>query len=137
MDAFIGKYSPYIYAILRIVTGLMFAMYGSQKLFGIQGNKPPISLASLMGFGGLIEFAGGLMIALGLLASYAAFITSGEMAVAYFMLHASPGFLPLVNHGELAVLYCFLFFYIAAQGSGIWSVDVLLDRTKVRSAIHT
>ncbi|MDZ8189045.1 MAG: DoxX family protein [Nostoc sp. ChiSLP02] len=136
MDTFIGKYSPYIYAILRIVTGLMFAMHGSQKLLGIPGNKPPISLASLMGFGGLIELVGGLTIALGLLASYAAFIASGEMAVAYFMLHASQGFLPIVNHGELAVLYCFLFLYIAARGSGVWSIDALTSTMKVRSGAH-
>ncbi|OUL32853.1 DoxX family protein [Nostoc sp. T09] len=136
MDAFLGKYSSYIYAILRIVAGLMFAMHGSQKMFGIPGNKPPLPLASLIGFGGLIELVGGLMIALGLLASYAAFIASGEMAVAYFMLHAGQGFLPILNHGELAVLYCFLFLYIAARGSGVWSIDVLTSRAGARSAVQ-
>ena len=137
MDKFLGRYSPYIYAMLRIVAGLMFAMHGSQKLFGIPGNKPPLPLASLLGVGGAIELITGLMIALGLLAGYAAFIASGEMAVAYFMTHASQGFLPIVNHGELAVLYCFLFLYIAARGSGVWSLDALLERTRARSAVRT
>ncbi|HEY9729791.1 MAG TPA: DoxX family protein [Chroococcales cyanobacterium] len=80
MDKFLGRYSPYIYAILRIVAGLMFAMHGSQKLFGIPGNKPPLPVTSLLGVGGAIELITGLMIALGLLAGYAAFIASGEMA---------------------------------------------------------
>lgn len=137
MDKFLERYSPYIYAILRIVTGLMFAMHGSQKLFGIPGNQPPVPLASLMGVAGAIELVTGLMIALGLLAGYAAFIASGEMAVAYFMTHASQGFLPIVNHGELAVLYCFLFLYIAARGSGVWSLNALLERTRARPAVRT
>jgi putative oxidoreductase len=134
VDRFLGNYSPYLYAILRILSGLMFAMHGSQKLFGIPGDKPPVPVASFMGIGGVIELIAGLMIALGLLASYAAFIASGEMAVAYFMLHFPRGFLPIVNQGDLAVLYCFLFLYIAAKGSGIWSIDALLRREKVRPA---
>lgn len=133
MERFLGRYSPYIYAILRIVAGLTFAFHGSQKLFGIPGNQPPVPLASLMGVGGLLELGCGLLIALGLLAGYAAFIASGEMAVAYFMVHFPKGLLPIVNQGDLAVLYCFLFLYIAAQGSGIWSIDNLIDRTKARS----
>ena len=90
-----------------------------------------------MGVGGAIKLISRLMIALGLLASYAAFIGSGEMAVAYFMMHAWQGFVSIVNHGELAVLYCFLFLYIAARGAGVWSLDALRDRTRVRSAVHT
>ena len=130
----LGNYSPYIYAILRIITGLSFALHGSQKLLGFPGDKPPISVASFMGFGGLLELVCGLLIAFGLFASYAAFIASGEMAVAYFMLHASKGFLPIVNQGELAVLYCFIFLYIAAHGSGIWSADASIRRTRARSS---
>ncbi len=126
MDRFLGQYSPYIYAILRIMAGLTFAFHGIQKLFGFPGNKPPMPLASLMGVGGLIELVCGLLIALGLFASYAAFIASGEMAIAYFMLHAPKGFLPIVNQGDLAVLYCFVFLYIAAYGSGVWSIDRLI-----------
>lgn len=137
MDRFLGKYSPYIYAILRIITGLTFAMHGSQKSFGIPGNAPPVPLGSLMGFGGVLELVGGLMIAVGLLASYAAFITSGEMAVAYFMMHVPHGFLPIVNQGDLAVLYCFVFLHIAAQGAGVWSIDALIERTREKPAVLT
>lgn len=128
MNTILGNYSPYIYAVLRIITGLTFALHGSQKLFGIPGNKPPVPFTSLMGFGGLIELVCGLLIAFGLLASYAAFIASGEMAVAYFMLHFPKGFLPILNQGDLAVLYCFLFLYISAQGAGVWSLDNLLGK---------
>jgi putative oxidoreductase len=123
------QYSPYIYAILRVIVGLSFALHGTQKVFGIPGNKAPIPIASLLGVGGAIEAICGVLIALGLWASYAAFLASGEMAVAYFMLHASKGLLPIVNGGEVAVLYCFLFLYIAAHGSGIWSLDALVSKT--------
>ncbi|KJH71061.1 DoxX family protein [Aliterella atlantica] len=134
MNQFLEKYSPYIYAILRIISGLMFAMHGSQKVFGIPGGKSPVPLASLLGVGGILELVCGLLIALGFLASYAAFVASGEMAVAYFMMHASHGFLPIVNQGELAVLYCFLFLYIAARGAGVWSITSIFGRSRAMSA---
>lgn len=133
MSQFLSKYSAPIYAILRIVAGLTFTLHGTQKLFGFPGNKPPVPLISLMGVGGLLELVCGLLIALGLWASYAAFIASGEMAVAYFMVHAPKGFLPTVNQGDLSVLYCFVFLYIAAQGSGIWSIDALMQRNRAAS----
>ena len=130
MERFLGKYSPYLYALLRIISGLMFAMHGSQKLFGIPGNKPPIDVP-LLKVAGVIELVAGLLIALGLLAGYAAFIASGEMAVAFFKQHfQTPSMLPILNGGELAVLYCFLFLYIASQGSGCCSLDRLLHRPK-------
>jgi putative oxidoreductase len=102
-------------------------MHGMQKLFGMFGGQrmPPTSLP---GFGGLIELVAGPLIAVGLLTGWAAFIASGEMAVAYFMVHVPQGFWPIVNKGELAVVYCFLFLYIASRGSGIWSVDRSLRR---------
>ena len=123
MERYLGKFAPYLFALLRIVSGLMFAMHGTQKLFGFPGEKDPVQLLSLMGLAGLIEFGGGLLIAVGFFAGYAAFIASGQMAVAYFMAHASKGWSPVVNGGETAVLYCFLFLYIAARGAGIWSID--------------
>ena len=123
MEGFLGMYSPHFYAILRIVAGLLFAMHGSQKLLGWPGNGQTVELASLMGAAGIIELVGGLMIAFGLFTSIAAFIASGEMAVAFFMMHFPEHWNPLVNKGELAVLYCFLFLYMAARGSGIWSID--------------
>ena len=127
MERFLGKYAPYLYAVLRIVAGLMFAMHGTQKLFSWPVPGPP-QLNSMLLAAGIIEFACGLLIAIGFLTSYAALIASGQMAVAFFYQHFPRGVLPIVNQGELAVLYCFLFLYMAAQGSGPWSVDALLRR---------
>lgn len=123
MERFLGKYSDYCYALLRIVAGLLFAMHGSQKLFGWPGNKPTMPINTLFGVAGVIELVCGLMIALGLLAGFAAFIACGHMAVAYFMQHAPKATFPILNEGELAVLYCFVFLYIASRGSGRLSVD--------------
>lgn len=136
MERFLGKYSPYLYAILRIVAGVMFAMHGSQKLFGVPGGGDTVEIASLMGVAGIIEFVGGIMIAIGLFTSIAAFIASGQMAVAFFMAHAPQGLNPLLNEGELAVLYCFLFLYMAARGSGVWSVDSLLPGRRGAETTH-
>ena len=127
MERILGKLAPYLYAILRIVAGLLFACRGAQKLFGVLGGvgeQPGVAVTwwSLMGLAGFIELVGGLLIALGVLASYAAFIASGEMAFAYFMSHAPRGFWPIENGGELAVLFCFMFLYMAARGAGRWSL---------------
>lgn len=130
MDRILGKLNPYFYAILRIVAGIMFAMHGSQKLLGWPGDNPPVELASLMGFAGVVELVGGIFIAIGFFAGWAAFIASGEMAFAYFIAHAPHAPLPILNKGELAVLYCFLFLYIAFKGSGIWSVDAAIKPLK-------
>ncbi|WP_162054247.1 DoxX family protein [Pontibacter pamirensis] len=130
MDRFIGNYSPHLFAVLRIVAGLMFAMHGSQKLFGWPGDGNTVELVSMMGLAGIIEFFGGLMIAFGLFASWAAFIASGQMAAAFFMAHAPQGWNPVMNEGEKAVLYCFLFLYIAAHGAGIWSIDGARNKGK-------
>lgn len=124
MTRWIGKYSPYCYALLRIVAGLLFALHGTQKLFSWPIPGPP-GLTPLLKAAAIIELVGGLMIALGFLASYAAFICSGEMAFAYFMIHAPNGMWPGGNGGEPAVLYCFIFLYIASHGSGVWSIDAL------------
>jgi putative oxidoreductase len=128
MERFLGPYSPQLYAILRIVSGLMFAMHGTQKLFGWPGDGTPVELASMMGVAGVIELVAGLMIAFGLLTGWAAFIASGQMAVAFFYAHVPEGWNPLLNNGEKAVLYCFLFLYMAARGSGIWSLDAAMGR---------
>ena len=113
-----------VYALLRIVGGFLFLCHGAQKIFGVLGGSQA-QLISLMGLAGIIELVGGLLIMLGLFASYAAFVCSGQMAVAYLMAHARQGFWPIENKGELAALYAFLFLYIAAKGSGIWSIDAL------------
>ncbi len=120
----LARFSDQIYAVLRIVAGLLFMQHGTQKLFGALGGTPAWG-NSLPVAAGLIEFGGGLLIALGLFAGAAAFLASGEMAVAYFKVHASQGFWPVLNRGELPVLYCFAFLYVAARGSGIWSLDAL------------
>ena len=130
MTRWLGKYSPYFYALLRIVAGLMFALHGTQKLFGWPIPGPP-GLTPLLKAAAIIELVGGLLIALGFFASIAAFIASGEMAFAYFMQHAPHGPWPLFtggNGGEPAVLYCFIFLYIASVGSGVWSIDALRGR---------
>lgn len=123
MEKHLGKFTSEIFAILRIVAGFMFAMHGTQKLFGWPGGRDTVELFSLMGLAGVIEFVGGIMIMIGFFASIAAFISSGEMAVAFFMAHAPEHWSPVVNGGEPSVLYCFLFLYIAARGAGIWSID--------------
>ncbi len=127
MEGFLGRYSTYIYAILRIVSGFLFMWHGAQKLLDYPPSGGPPSgdgLSPLMAVAGTIELVGGVMIMIGLFTGFAAFLASGLMAVAYFMAHFSmQAFLPVVNKGELAVVYCFLFLYIASRGSGVWSVD--------------
>ncbi|RDV14512.1 DoxX family protein [Pontibacter diazotrophicus] len=135
MERFLGNYSPHLFAVLRIVAGLMFAMHGTQKLFGWPGDGNTVDLVSMMGLAGIIEFVGGLMIAFGIFASWAAFIASGQMAVAFFMAHAPQGWNPLENEGEKAVLYCFLFLYIAAHGAGIWSFDAARKKGSRHEAV--
>lgn len=125
MERLLGRYSPYLYALLRIVAGFLFFQHGLPKLFGGFGRDAPAELMSQMGLAGIIEVVGGTLIAIGLFTSPVAFIASGEMAVAYFLAHAPRGLWPIMNGGELAVLYCFLFLYFAAVGSGRWSVDAL------------
>jgi putative oxidoreductase len=137
MPAVIGRFSPQAFALLRVISGAMFLIHGTQKLLGWPpmaggggGQLPPLLIVAA-----IIELVGGFMIAIGLLTGFAAFVTSGEMAVAYFLGHASRGGpIPLVNKGELAVLYCFVFLYIAAHGAGIWSIDNVLRRRSTVTA---
>jgi putative oxidoreductase len=114
--------APYTYAAVRIVAGLLFACHGAQKLFGVLGGHR-MPLFSQLGAAGVVEFCGGLLIAIGFLTSFVAFIAAGEMAVAYFQVHAPRATFPIQNGGELAVLYCFLFLYIATRGSGTLGLD--------------
>ncbi len=125
MEKGLAPFAPYAYAIMRIIVGLSFACHGAQKVFGWFGGVggQPVPLASLFGVAGMIELVLGFFIAIGFLTGYAAFIASGEMAVAYFMAHYPKSFWPIENGGEPAVLFCFIFLYMATQGSGIWSID--------------
>lgn len=127
MERFLGRFAPQLYAILRFMAGVMFAMHGTQKIFGWPGTKAPAT-ATLSIVGGWIEIVTGALIAIGFLAGWAAFLASGTMAVAYFLRHADGGFYPIVNRGELAVVYCFLFLFMAAYGAGVWSVDAALRK---------
>jgi len=123
MEKLLGPFRPHIYALLRIAAGLLFFLHGLPKLFGGFGRPAPVELMSQMGLAGIIEVIGGAMIALGLFTSPIAFLASGQMAVAYFQAHAPRGLWPIMNGGELAALFCFVFLYLAAAGSGKWSID--------------
>jgi putative oxidoreductase len=122
MERVLGRFSPYFFAVLRIVAGAMFLMHGTQKLLGWPGGKT-VPVASLFGVAGIIEMVCGTLLIIGLFGSFAAFIACGEMVAAYFIAHAGRAIFPIQNQGELAVLYCVVYLYIASRGSGIWSVD--------------
>jgi putative oxidoreductase len=124
------SWAPRILSILRIMTGLLFMQHGMQKLFGLIGGQP-VPWMSLPGIAGILEFFGGLLIVIGLFTRVVAFILSGQMAVAYFLVHAGQGFWPVNNRGELAALYCFVFLYLAFAGPGPWSLDALRRRPAV------
>lgn len=120
------KHTETTYALLRIVSGLLFSFHGMQKIFGILTDQAP-PVGSQLWIGGVIELLCGLLIAVGFQTRLAAFLASGTMAVAYFQFHwkfqMDSNFFPGVNHGELAVVYCFLFLYIACRGAGKWGAD--------------
>jgi putative oxidoreductase len=116
MERMLGRLAPYFYGVLRIVAGVLYACHGLQKLFGLFGGQQ-VPLMTQLGLAGAIETVCGLLIAMGLMTSLAAFIASGEMAAAYFIAHAPRSAVPIVNQGELAALYCFLFLYFASRGT--------------------
>lgn len=118
----LARFANVTYALFRIVTGFLFAFHGAQKLFGAFGGQA-VPIASMPGLAGIIELVGGVLVMVGLFTGVAAFIASGEMAAAYFMAHAPRGLWPIQNGGELAVLYCFAFLYIASRGAGRFGVD--------------
>jgi putative oxidoreductase len=138
MAEVIGRFASQAFALLRIVSGLMFMIHGTQKIVGWPPGKMPHPLPMMLVVGGWIELVGGFLILIGLFTGIAAFLCSGEMAVAYWMGHVARNhgeLNPLVNQGELAALYCFVFLYIAAHGAGIWSIDnVLRRRTPVTAS---
>jgi putative oxidoreductase len=124
-QSFYAVWTPRILGILRIVTGFLFLEHGTAKLFGVPhiAMFDGLQLQSLMGLAGVLELAGGLLLIIGLFTRPTAFILSGFMAVAYFMAHAPKDFLPILNQGELAVMYCFVFIYFALAGAGAFSID--------------
>jgi putative oxidoreductase len=136
-DSLPAKWTPYLLSVLRIVAAFLLMQHGLQKVFGVLVPTPApgapsshgtFTLLSLSGVAGILEFVGGLLLIVGLFTRPVAFILSGLLAVAYFMRHASGGFWPILNRGELAALYSFVFLYLAAAGGGAWSLDRLLRR---------
>jgi putative oxidoreductase len=127
-----GSWSARLRSILRIVAAFLFIAHGTQKLFAWPVSEPQsvVPLVSLQGLAGVLEVFGGLLLLLGLFTRPVAFVLAGEMAVAYFKAHAPRDFWPILNNGELAVLYCFLFLYFAAAGGGPWSLDALRWRSR-------
>jgi putative oxidoreductase len=125
MDSFCQAWSPRLLSVLRIVTALLLLQHGTAKYLGF----PPVAdfanlqFLSLLGASGVLELVGGVLMLIGLFTRPVAFILSGFMAVAYFLAHASQGFYPMLNQGELAVLYCFVFLYLSVAGGGAWSAD--------------
>ena len=128
----LSPFADRAYALLRIVAGLLLSFHGMQKIFGLFGQAMKFGDSPQVWIGGIIELVGGLAIAAGLFTRCAAFVASGTMAVAYFQFHwkfqGGQMFFPGINKGELAVLYCWLFFYIACKGAGPWSIDAKRER---------
>jgi putative oxidoreductase len=120
----------YMLSILRIVAGLLFVEHGTSKLLYFPPDPAAMhpAISTLPGFGGVLELIGGALLLVGLFTRVVAFILSGEMAVAYFVAHFPHSFYPIVNKGEIAVLYCFVFLYLAVAGGGAWSLDALINR---------
>lgn len=121
----LSRWQPQLLAVLRIVTALLFLQHALIKLFGFPpGGQPGLQpIGSLLGIAGIIELVVGILVLIGLFTRLAAFVAAGEMAVAYFMIHATKGFYPAVNMGEAAVLFCFVFLYLAAAGPGACNID--------------
>jgi putative oxidoreductase len=119
----LSRWQPQVLAILRIVVGLLFLEHGLSKFFGFPVPFPVHPLPPMLIAAGIIEVGAGVLVTIGLFTRIAAFIASGEMAVAYFMMHFPKGFWPIANMGEGAILFCFVFLYLAAAGGGAWSMD--------------
>lgn len=123
MAAFMKPYAPQTYALLRIVSGLLFLWHGTHKLFSFPIPAPEGIPAFVTYIASPIELVGGALVMIGLMTRWAAFLCSGLMAAAYWMAHGTKALFPIANGGELPILYCFVFLFIAAHGSGIWSVE--------------
>ena len=123
MERLLSRLQPHLLALLRIITGFLFMQHGGQKIFGYPApQRSEFDLFSMMGAAGTLELFGGFLIVIGLCTRPTAFVLSGLMAFAYFIVHAPKDFWPILNGGELSVLFCFAFLYLAAAGGGAWSI---------------
>lgn len=129
---FLAAWEPKLRSILRIIAGFTFSLHGYQKFFGwltgLDGHGNKAELVSMMGFAGVLETFGGALIILGLFTRPTAFVLSGQMAVAFFMVHLPISFFPILNMGEITVLYCFIFLWLSAAGPGPWSIDAMRSK---------
>jgi len=126
-----NEWAPRVLSIVRIMVGLLFMEHGTGKLLGFPASPAAApGLFGLLWFAGVIEMVGGALVAVGLFTRIAAFVMSGEMAIGYFMAHAPRNFFPMLNQGDAAVLYCFIFLYFAVAGGGCWSLDRLMSRDR-------
>ncbi|MBB5745385.1 DoxX family protein [Brevundimonas variabilis] len=131
---FLAPHASRVLSLLRVIAGLMFVQHGTQKIFGFpQAANGLFELMSQMGVGGVLELVGGMLIVVGLFTRPVAFVLSGMMAVAYFQFHAGSSLYPLVNGGELAALYCFVFLYLSFAGPGAWALDTMPKGRRRRS----
>ena len=129
-DSFTTLWAPRMLSVLRVMAALLFMEHGTQKLLGFPPSENPgPALFSLIGLAGVLELVGGFLLVLGLFTRPVAFILSGEMAVAYFMAHAPRSFFPILNGGDAAILYCFVFLYLVFAGGGPWSIDAVWRRS--------
>lgn len=133
----LSRFADHVYCIARFIIGLMFACHGGQKLLGFPPAAHPGPLDTMGTIGGSIELVGGFLIAFGLFTRIAALIASGEMAVAYFMIHSKMHFFPIINKGELAVVYCWFFLFVLFYGPGRWSIDALICKGKATAATQS
>jgi len=129
MTGTLNRLAPHVLSLLRIASALLLLQHGTTKILGLPATQMTgVNLTTLPGIAGIFELVGGLLLLIGLFSRPTAFILSGMTAVAYFLVHAPQNFYPIVNGGELAALYCFVFFYLAFAGPGPWSVDALRSR---------
>jgi putative oxidoreductase len=125
-----ARYAPYVLSIVRIVVALLFFEHGTSRMLSLPAPQVMPEFLSLHWFAGAIEFVGGALLLVGLFTRTAALIMSGEMAFAYFLSHAPHSLFPIVNRGDSAILYCFVFLYIAFAGGGPWTLDAMLHRKR-------